>query len=47
MRYAAGSETEADIRLRAQTQGFRPNIRNTRQEALDLIEDLRAELMQG
>jgi hypothetical protein len=47
VRYATGSETEADIRLRAQTQGFRPNIRNTRQEALDLIEDLRAELMQG
>ncbi|SHL46861.1 hypothetical protein SAMN05444414_11535 [Roseovarius marisflavi] len=47
VRYAAGSETEADIRLRAESQGFRPNIRNTRQEALELIEELRAELMQG
>lgn len=43
-RFAAGSETEADIRLRAETQGFRPNIRNTRHEALALIEDMRAEL---
>ena len=47
VRYAAGSETEADIRLRAESQGFRPNIRNTRKEALELIEELRAELMQG
>lgn len=47
VRYAAGSETEADIRLRAETAGFRPNIRNTRQEALDLIEEMRAELTQG
>ena len=47
VRYAAGSETEADIRLRAETAGFRPNIRNTRQEALDLIEEMRVELTQG
>jgi hypothetical protein len=47
VRYAAGSETEADIRLRAETQGFRPNIRNSREEALDLIEELRAELLQN
>lgn len=46
-RYAAASETEDDIRLRAETQGFRPNIRNTRDEALALIEEMRAELMQG
>jgi hypothetical protein len=46
-RYAAGSETEQDIRLRAESQGFRPNIRNTRAEALDLIEEMRAELLQG
>ncbi|MEM7075471.1 MAG: hypothetical protein AAGA28_17295 [Pseudomonadota bacterium] len=45
VRYAAGSETEADIRMRAETAGFRPNIRNTRAEALELIEALRAELM--
>ncbi|QGX96950.1 hypothetical protein EI983_01105 [Roseovarius faecimaris] len=42
VRYAAGSETEEDIRMRAETAGFRPNIRNTRQEALELIEELRA-----
>ena len=42
VRYAAGSETEEDIRLRAETAGFRPNIRNTREEALELIEELRA-----
>lgn len=44
-RFAAGSETEQDIRLRAQSGGFRPNIRNTRDEALALIEELRAELL--
>ena len=47
VRYAAGSETEADIRLRAESAGFRPNIRNTREEALELIEEMRAELTQG
>ena len=41
VRYAAGSETEADIRMRAETQGFRPNIRNTREEALALIAELK------
>lgn len=46
VRYAAGSETEADIRLRAESQGFRPNIRNTRAEALGRIEELRTELLQ-
>ena len=47
VRYATGSETETDIRLRAESQGFRPNIRNTRQEALELIEKMRAEMTQG
>lgn len=47
VRYAAGSETEADIRARAESQGFRPNIRNTREEALERIEEMRAELMHG
>ncbi len=47
VRYAAGSETEADIRLRAESAGFRPNIRNTREEALELIEEMRAEFTQG
>lgn len=42
VRFAAGSETEKDIRMRADTQGFRPNIRNTREEALELIEEMRA-----
>ena len=46
VRFAAGSETAEDIRLRAETQGFRPNIRNTRDEALGLIEEMRAELLQ-
>ena len=40
-RFAAGSETEKDIRLRAETQEFRPNIRNTREEALELIAEMR------
>ncbi|SNS69006.1 hypothetical protein [Antarctobacter heliothermus] len=43
VRYAPGSETEADIRLRAQSQDFRPNIRNTRDEALARIEEMRTE----
>ncbi len=43
VRYAPGSETEADIRLRAESQGFRPNIRNTRAEALERIEEMKAE----
>lgn len=44
VRYAAGSETEEEIRMRAETAGFRPNIRNTREEALELIEEIRAKL---
>lgn len=47
VRYATGSETETDIRLRAESQGFRPNIRNTRAEALQLIEELKAVMTQG
>lgn len=42
VRYAPGSETEADIRLRAESQGFRPNIRNTREEALEVIDEMKA-----
>ena len=41
VRYAPGSETETDIRLRAESGGFRPNIRNTREEALDRIAELK------
>ena len=44
VRYAPGSETEADIRLRAESQGFRPNIRNTRAEALERIAEMKAEM---
>lgn len=43
VRYAAGSETEKDIRMRAESQGFRPNIRNTREEAVERIEEMKAE----
>lgn len=42
VRFATGSETEDDIRMRAQSQGFRPNIRNTRAEALELISEMKA-----
>jgi hypothetical protein len=41
VRYAPGSETEVDIRLRAESQDFRPNIRNTRTEALGRIDEMR------
>ena len=43
VRYAPGSETETDIRLRAESRGFRPNIRNTRDEALMRIDEMKAE----
>lgn len=43
VRFAPGLETEADIRLRAESQGFRPNIRNTREEALERIAEMKAE----
>lgn len=43
VRYAAGSETERDIRLRAESQGFRPNIRNTREEALERIAEMKSD----
>ena len=43
VRYAAGSEAEEEIRQRAQSQDFRPNIRNTREEALARIEEMKAE----
>jgi len=46
VRYEAGAETEADIRMRAETQGFRPNIRNTREEALERLAEMKAEAAQ-
>lgn len=45
VRFAPGSETEADIRLRAESQDFRPNIRNTRDEALAQIADMKREYL--
>ncbi|MEX0281630.1 MAG: hypothetical protein AB3N13_10655 [Arenibacterium sp.] len=47
VRYAAGSETEADIRLRAETQNFDPNIRNTRKEALARLAEIGAPVLQN
>ncbi len=41
VRFAPGSETETDIRLRAESGGFRPNIRNTREEALARIGEMK------
>ena len=43
VRYAPDSETETDIRLRSESGGFRPNIRNTREEAIAAIEKMKAE----
>jgi len=43
VRYAPGSATEAEIRLRAETQDFNPNIRNSREEALARIEEMKRE----
>lgn len=45
VRYAVGSETEEDIRMRATTQGFEPNIRNTREEALERLAHMRADVI--
>ncbi|WP_425040607.1 hypothetical protein [Primorskyibacter sp. S187A] len=45
VRFAAGSETEDDIRMRARSQGFEPNIRNTLSEARARIEEMRSALL--
>lgn len=45
VRYAPGSETEEEIRMRSESQDFRPNLRNTREEALERIEEMRAEII--
>lgn len=45
VRYATGSETEEEIRQRAQSQEFRPNIRNTRDEAIARIDEMKAEAL--
>jgi len=43
VRYAPGSETEAEIRMRAESQDFHPNIRNSREEALERIAEMKQE----
>lgn len=43
VRYAPGSETASEIRMRAESQEFRPNIRNTRNEALERIAEMKVE----
>ena len=43
VRYALGSETETDKRLRYEAKTIRPNIRNTKEEAYARLEELRAQ----
>lgn len=45
VRFAPGSENEEEIRMRSESQDFRPNLRNTREEALERIEEMRAEIL--
>ena len=47
VRFAMGSETETDIRLRAESGGPRPNIRNTIEEAWERIRELKAEMVKA
>lgn len=42
VRFAPGAETETDIRLRMEARGTRPNIRNTREEALKRLTELQS-----
>jgi len=44
VRFAPGSETEEEIRLRAESQDFRPNLFNTREDAIERIAEIREEL---
>jgi len=44
VRYGTGEQIDADIRLRAESQGFHPNICGNRTEALSRIGELRAEM---
>ena len=41
VRFAPGAETERDLRLRAESRGTRPNIRNTEGEARARITELK------
>lgn len=45
VRYAPGSENEEEIKMRAESQDFRPNLRNTREEALERIAEMRDALI--
>lgn len=45
VRYAPGSENAEEIRMRSESQDFRPNLRNTREEALERIAEMRDELI--
>ncbi|WP_147127167.1 hypothetical protein [Shimia ponticola] len=42
VRYAPDAETETDIRLRMESRGTRPNIRNTRDAAIERLGELKA-----
>lgn len=42
VRYAPGLEAETDIRLRSESQGFLPNIRNTYADAYQLVVEMKA-----
>jgi len=44
VRFAPGSETEEEIRMRAESQDFRPNLFNTREDAIERIAEMREEL---
>lgn len=44
VRYGPGLETEEAIRQRAESQAFRPNIRNSRAEALARIDEMKREM---
>ncbi len=41
VRYEAGQDTEEEIRMRAQSQDFRPNILRTREDALARIDQMK------
>lgn len=45
VRFAPGSETESDIRLRAESQDFDPNIRNTHDEAMARLAEMKEALL--
>ncbi|MBV7377321.1 hypothetical protein [Maritimibacter dapengensis] len=44
VRYATGSDTEETIRMRAESQSFRPNVRVTREDALARLDEMKREM---